>query len=255
VNWYSGDPSTYAYRNASDADQAHIPDVALWMSNLPSMSYLGCGILGVVLDDAGLIASSKIYFEDWIKYGVHSTGVQGDYTRNGDYGIEQQGRVYSSTNTTMAVLLAEALRRKKSDTSLYTYSTTAGYAGWDGGPKTLKLVIQTELDLRTRALSYYSASPTAGAHTANTHLGKAVGSNGQYSYHDIGYMPARAGYTALGDTTFADKIYSVIRRDTGTYASLEAFPSSPDTGVGQGSGYGWNDTQQSMPCCWMIFGE
>jgi hypothetical protein len=276
IDWAFGDPAHYAYRNASNVDQAHITTAAAYMNNLTSMSFMGSlGLLGVVLNNSTLINEAKLFFDDWLKYGVHSSGICYDYTRCGDYGIHQQGRVYSTSNMQNAILFGEALRRKRDDNSIFSASTSIGYGGWDGGPKTLKLAIETDLNLRTKLTNYYSTfdwtdssgiygSPgtvyNSGNARANTHLGKAVsmtvvdGSTGLYSYHDLGYLMAYNAYNS--DPTFQNKLYNVIRRDTSVYPNLETFPTStPDTGSGYDQGYEWTDVMQTLPCIWLIYGK
>jgi hypothetical protein len=258
ATYISGDPSPYAYEDSSGNLFAQIPLAAAYVNNLTGNSFCASmGLIGVVLNNSSIINEAKVYFTDWLKYGVHSTGVNYDYTRNGDNGgVATQGRIYSATNMSNAIIFAEALRRKLGDTSMYTLSTSDGHGGWNGGPKTLKLSIENELDLRTRTKNYYSAwSGNDATPLADKHLGKAVREDGTYSYHDLSYLIAYKYYQGT-DPTFATKIYNVVRRNQTTYPSLEAFPGPvpPDTGAGYGYGYEFTDINQTLPAIWLIYG-
>jgi hypothetical protein len=70
------------------------------------------------------------------------------------------------------------------------------------------------------------------------------------SWHDGGYMVARAGIPSI-----SQKIYDVVKRNQTAYPNLEAFPAGiPDTGSGYDQGFYWTDALQALPALFILYG-
>ena len=121
------------------------------------------GTIGVMLGDKPLVSRARRYFEEWLAYGVWPDGSEGEFARNGDYCIASQGLVYGASNSTAMVLVAWALARQ-GDATLFEYSTRSGLFGSESGssgsePKSLTLVANTLMKLRTGELQWFEFEP------------------------------------------------------------------------------------------------
>ena len=138
----------YAYKDASGVLHNRIANLARQYNNRRAGIMQFVGLAGVFLNDATIIDHAKIYFEEWLRFSVYPDGSVGEFERNYS-GNVQQGLNYNGINLEAALSIAEALRIS-GDNGLYDYSTTAGL--WNTEcttepPKTLKLVVETYLDL------------------------------------------------------------------------------------------------------------
>lgn len=71
---------------------------------------------------------AKRYTKEWLTYGVYPDYTEGEYSRNGNYCIPQQGRIYASANMSMALTTQDILERNGNN-SLSLYTTTGGIYG------------------------------------------------------------------------------------------------------------------------------
>ena len=248
VEWSGGDPSAYAYVDASGTPQARIPALATSYTNRRTMTLMLLGLIGVQLGNATWAGAAKEYVHQWLAYGVHPSGAQGDYTRNGDYNVQQQGRMYSAMVNQAVLYFAEALRRT-GDTSLYTFSTSAGKSGWEGGPKSVALAIDAHLALIAKERQWYSASRgPASPRTPATRLGlQTIG--GVDKCHDIGYVIGKAGLPSL-----APRIDAIVKRDNTKYPNVDRFPGSTGAPVDCGNSGPYVDPLGVLPAPLFMFG-
>ena len=148
-----------------------------------------------MLQDGFLIAEAKRYVTEWLKYSVWGDGIQGEYLRNGDYCVVQQGAVYGTHNTQTALLLADALARK-GDRSLFNFETREGLFGTASigtqPAKSIRLAISAHLGLIDGSLVRYYYEPQRGsaqAPRAATLLNSIAAHSNTSLYHDLSYLP------------------------------------------------------------------
>jgi hypothetical protein len=103
------------------------------------------GLIGVMLNDAYLKDQGKRYCEEWIKYAVFADGTIGEMYRSASDIVNGQpfpshGFSYAMLTLAPCLSIADAFART-GDFELYTYSTSAGYNGTAGGPKSLSQII------------------------------------------------------------------------------------------------------------------
>ena len=114
------------------------------------------GLIGIMLTNTTLRTEAKRYFREWVKYHLCYTNC-GDLVTVGEYWrcctvgqtpnrFPNLGYHYVGTALANMVFLADLFARK-GDFDLYNYSSTEGYNGTEGGPKTLQAAIQTHLDM------------------------------------------------------------------------------------------------------------
>jgi len=100
--------------------------------------------VGVMRNDASLIADAKQYFKEHLMFGFFADGTPAEFERGIEDGAPTNGWRYSGAMIGDLVMIADLLARS-GDTELYTYSTFAGLSGGPspttGGPKSLSLVI------------------------------------------------------------------------------------------------------------------
>ena len=242
----------YAYVTANGTVGPRISVLSQWYNNRRSVAATSFGAAGVVLGDADLISSSKRYFMEWLTYGVWADGSQGEYARNGDYCIAQQGPIYASMNTQGSAMLARLLARQ-GDISLVNFSTTDGLFGTESAatskPKSIELAAQTQLNLLTGQLKWFFHEPwrasqnltTAGS-LGNTEVRYMNSVKAMDDYHDLGLLPAAALLPKL-------PIANVVMRNKAV--TTLRFPGA--TGNPAPTGYGnWNDTFNAMPAVLLL---
>ena len=176
--------------------------LSLFFNNRRSNEALSTGLIGLLLQENRLTTEAKRYVNEWLAYSVYSDGSQGEYQRNGDYCIPQQGLIYGAMNSSAALILADGLARK-GDTSLYDLKVTAGLFGTQplpGNTKTLLTPIKHHLDLLTGNSSeyYFERDRTVQAPRAETSLGNQTShywhQNAMDNYHDLSYLVAARFY-------------------------------------------------------------
>jgi hypothetical protein len=142
--WITGnyaDRYCYTHVNANGSLGNRISQLAIHWNNRRSDKVIMYGTVGVLLNNSNLVFQAKQYWKEWLKYSVYPDGTQGEYQRNGDYRLPQQGMGYGAINQWGYIQLADALARK-GDMELYNYSTSEGIHGTQGGQKTLQLTCE-----------------------------------------------------------------------------------------------------------------
>lgn len=240
----------YAYVKADGTLGPRLSVLSQYYNNRRSAAAAAFGAAGILLGDAKLITSAKRYFMEWLTYGVWADGSQGEYSRNGDYCIAQQGVVYGALNTQGALTLARLLARQ-GDTTLPAFSTTAGLFGTESTTtaKSLSLAVATHYKLLSGQLSWYYHEPwksTQAPRTATTLGSMEVrymnGSTTMDDYHELGYLQAVSLLPSL-------PVSAWVLRDK-TVTSLR-FPGS--TGNAVSSGYQlWSDGFNTLPAALLL---
>ena len=157
--------SRYAYLDSNGTGHNQIAAVARYYNNRRSTIMGFVGLASVWLQDATLIDRSKLYFEEWLQFSVFPDGSVGEYDRNRSSTSSSnvmQGLIYNGANLESAITLASALF-VNGDNSLFQYSTTNGIWGTEsngGAAKTLKLAVDTHMDLIENETIWYAADGT-----------------------------------------------------------------------------------------------
>jgi len=242
----------YAYVRADGVVGPRLSELSQFYNNRRAATALTFGAAGLVLADPVLISSAKRYTFEWLTYGVWPDGSQGEYARNGDYCIPQQGVIYGGINTASAALLATLLTRQ-GDTSIQSFSTTDGLFGSEstGGapPKTLELAIRTQIGLINGSIKWYFHQPWRATQDLSDANG-LFGFRSYYmkstkaldNYHELGLLPASKILTGVNIT-------GLVVRDK-AFTSLP-FPGSTGNAVTTGWG-SWNDAFNALPAVLLI---
>lgn len=127
-------------------------DVCWWFlkwSNIPALHNAMIAAVGVMLDEAVLKQHAKRFVKEWLVYAVAGDGTVVDqYRWNTNNGDPEVGFLYAGTAIGSIISAVDHLARARAgDMELYEFETSEGYYGWDGGPKSLKLVMQRYADL------------------------------------------------------------------------------------------------------------
>jgi len=148
-----------------------------------------------MLQDGFLTSEAKRYVAEWLTYSVWPDGIQGEYFRNGDYCVPQQGVVYGTHNTQAALLLADALARK-GDRSLYNFETRDGLFGTQSTgtlpAKSIRLAISAHVGLIDGSIVRYYYEPQRGSAQVPRPATLLNGISQHYNvslYHDLSYLP------------------------------------------------------------------
>jgi hypothetical protein len=98
--------------------------------------------VGVLLNNSTLKEHAKRFVKEWLMFAVAPDGTVVDQFRwNDQNGSPQLGYVYAGTALGSIITTVDHLARA-GDAELYDYETSFGYYGWEGGPKSLRLVMQ-----------------------------------------------------------------------------------------------------------------
>lgn len=242
----------YAYVRADGVVGPRITELSQFYNNRRAATALTFGAAGLVLGDAVLISSAKRYVFEWLTYGVWPDGSQGEYARNGDYCIPQQGVIYSAANTASAALLATLLSRQN-DTTLTAFKTRDGLFGSESTgtapDKTLALAVQTQLGLINGTIKWYYHKPWLPKQTP-VEADAMTGFRSYYmkstkpleNYQELGLLPAAK---ILPSTNIA----GIALRDK----AVTSLPFPGATGNSVTTGWGnWNDPFNALPAALLI---
>ena len=141
--WPTGD--RWAYKDAVGTRHNQLYRIHTDYNNQWGLDMLFCGLWAIYKNDATRIDRAKIWFEEYMKYGVFPDGTLGEYVRNNQAvtnNIQLGTMWYSVIALECYIYFAEALRRI-GDNSMYAYSTTSGLWGSQGTAKNLALILDT----------------------------------------------------------------------------------------------------------------
>ena len=123
--------------------------------NKASQHNAAVAAIGALLNDTTLLSHSKRFVKEFLKYNVYADGTVWDQRRWSE-STAQSGWAYAATVIGSNITAADHIART-GDTELYTYSTTEGAHGSQGGPKNLLRVMHRLANL-TLGNSYAYAS-------------------------------------------------------------------------------------------------
>lgn len=242
----------YAYARADGSAGPRLSVLSQWFNNRKSAAATAFGIAGAMLGEPMLVDHARRYFMEWLSFAVWPDGSEGEYARNGDYCIAQQGVIYAASNLQGALLLAGVLARQGDDT-LVAFSTRYGLFGSQSSegeaPKSLELVARTQVALRTGDLDWHAHEPwrTRQAPGRSTALGAPTSRYMQAgaeidNYHELGLLPAAALLPSV-------PIEGLVLRDPRITA--QHFPGSTGHPVATGFGQ-WTDVFNALPAVLLL---
>lgn len=145
----------WTWHDGKGAKHNQIPVIAYWYNNRRAVMVGYVGFAGAYFQNAEWTHHAKVFFKEMLKFSTFPDGTMGEYERNGDRGLPIVGKIYSSYNIEMFVLVADALART-GDFELYEYQTSEGMFGTEGGNKSLKLLIKTFYDQANELVDRYT---------------------------------------------------------------------------------------------------
>lgn len=231
VNRYEGDYRLSPMRQADPGwdrvgylDGPQIGAIARYYNNRRATSMFFVGLIGVQQDDAEFIASSKRFVTEWLMFSVYPDGWTGEFERwRSD--LPDLGWAYSTYNVALAAMTADLLARH-GDTELYTFTTSAGVHGTQGGPKSLHTVLRDHAGYLDGSQVRYGTDQPA----QRTESHRIDGSTGDWhSVHDVAATVGNLYY----DDAYLTGTYTRTTTTTLGYPSQVASqgPFSPWQGV------------------------
>lgn len=222
----------YTHVNANGSLGNKISQLAIWWNNRNADKANMIGMVGHLLNNSNLIFQAKQYAKEWLKYSVYPDGTMGEYQRNGDYNIPQQGMSYGAVNMWQYIMLADACARK-GDMELYNYSTSEGLHGTAGGPKTLRLTVE-------KYCKNMQANPAI--YCLNTNINNRLDSYGEAANVELMWDVLFSIPNKLWQSNYITSIY------TRTAPGVRPYPTS-GTGVASAAQvwYPWGGTGAEYP--------
>ena len=241
----------HAYVDGTGRPGPRLSALSQWYNNRKSGMAVAVGVAGILLDDKVLLASAVRYFMEWLTYSVWPDGTQGEYTRNDDYCIPQQGAIYSALNLQGAALLGSALARQ-GDRSLLDFSTRDGLFGSASQAadpsKSLAAAIRTYVRLVNGELDWYAHEPwkerpEPRARTRMSgNLVRYAGGGPMENFHELGLLPVAAWLPDTG-------VEPLVLRDP--RATRLRFPGAGGAAVATGLGQ-WSDAFNALPAIFLM---
>lgn len=211
------------------------PDWCQWhdaWNNLMGVQARTTGLAGILLNNQTMIDHSKRFAREYFAYNVWPDGSIGELQRwlpsNRQHGIS-----YAGTGLANIVYLAEALARNGDD-SLYTFTTTSGFNGSNGGPKGMEMVWQRYFEYRDHTITRYASSTTADNVAANIIDGVDDHNNNQQDIKEIAASIANKYYQS---NYFKSHYMRTIGGVVPGYGTNIRGGSDQYQGAGGGAGY------------------
>lgn len=241
----------HAYIDASGLRGPRLSTLSQWYNNRKSAMALAVGAAGILLDDEVFVASAVRYYMEWLAFSVWPDGSLGEYARNGEYCIPQQGVIYGTLNLQGAALLATALARQ-GDRTLLEFSTRDGLFGsasqGSDPPKSLSLAIRTYVKLVNGELDWYlhegwkDAQEPRPQTRLSGNVFRFMGGGATEDYHELGLLPVAAWLPETG-------VEALVLRDR--RVTRLRFPGSGGAPVSTGFGQ-WTDAFNVMPAMLLL---
>ena len=240
------------YATSTGAPGPAISKVSLSYNNRRSNQALSIAMIGILLNEPNLVGEAKRYVSEWLNYSVWSDGSQGEYQRNGDYCIPQQGLIYGAINISAALAIADVTARK-GDASLYKLSTAGGLFGTQaaaGTAKSLLTPVMRHLNLisgvetayyfeRDRAVQNPRPETSLGAQESRYFNAAKPLDN----YYDLAYLLSNRYYQL-------QPMHDAIMRLPQGGPNMPPFPGTTGNGVS-----GWTGSSTIFPAMLMMYGE
>ncbi len=241
----------HAYVDAAGHRGPRLSSLSQWYNNRKSGMAVAVGAAGILLDDDVLVASAVRYFMEWLTFGVWPDGSHGEFARNGEYCVPQQGVIYGTLNLQAAALLATALARQ-GDRTLLEFSTRDGLFGTASqgtdAPKSLSLAIRTYVRLVNGELDWYlhegwkdRQEPRPQTRLSGN-VFRFMGGGPTEDYHELGLLTVAAWLPETG-------VAGLVLRDR--RATRLRFPGSGGAPVSTGFGQ-WTDAFNALPAMLLL---
>jgi hypothetical protein len=207
------------------------------------------GLIGIMLENDMLKSEAKRWFKESLRYIVwykntDNIATHGEYMRCCWTSISHfptLGFHYVSSSLLSMTMLADAFSRT-GDNELYTYTTSEGYNTTEGGPKSLKAIIQTHLQMMNHTIVRYGTSNASDVGNSNFIIDNVYEPTG---WHHVG----DAWIVGLANRFYKDNSFNLVsRRTNSTITSYPSIPSS--TGVD-----GWMGDYGTFPGILFMFGN
>jgi len=200
------------------------------------MSYAAfVGAVGAVTGDPTSLFRAKLQVKEWLMFNTYADGTVWDQQRWNDDGNPQTGWGYAATVVGSVITIVDQVARA-GDTELYTFSTSSGTCGSEGGPKALLNVLQHLNDLQNHNVhAYASTTSTSNAWQLIDADGESPNPNIRHYVSDLAVCQANVFYKD-------SKVQQLCQRST---------PSSPNSG-----GYNaWGGDWGNLPGARFMFGQ
>lgn len=164
-------------------------------------------LAGIMFSDTTLKTSAKRWFKEAIMFGTFPDGTLGEMYR-WESNFPTLGWNYAALTLGELVTIADAFART-GDTSLYDYSTSEGYNGTAGGPKSLGQMITLFLGHVNGTVIRYGTETSTNNGNSAYRIGTVDGISGEAYADDANFSQANIYY----QSAFNKSIY--LRTATG----------------------------------------
>lgn len=156
TDYYDTTVVIHTHVNSSDQPQNQIGRLGGSYNNRTALWPHLMTIVGLEVGDDFMIDQARLWHEESIMFGIFPDGECSEARRNGDYGYLSQGVcAYAIIHLESHIRCAELLRKNRGDVSLYTFTTSLGMKGTEGGTKNLRLWIENIIEHCTTEVSRY----------------------------------------------------------------------------------------------------
>lgn len=246
VNRYTGDYRLSSTRSSNPGwgkigflGSQQTGAVARYYNNRRATSMFFVGMVGVHQGDATFQASSKRFVKEWLMFSVYPDGWTGEFERwRSD--LPDLGWAYSTYNMAYAAMTADLFARQ-GDTELYTFTTSAGVHGTEGGTKNLRTVMRDHGRHIDGTITRYGTDQPTQA-SSSYGIDGAHDSNGWYSVHDIA--------ATVGNLYYKDSYLRAIY--TRTAPGTSGYPSRV---ASQGGATAWSGVWGVYPGVLFQYGQ
>jgi hypothetical protein len=193
------------------------------------------GLVGIMTNNDYLKRSVKRWYKEWMKYFVwhknsDNIATNGEYYRSvrnsSRESLPNLGWGYASVAIGSMISLADTFARV-GDTELYDYTTSAGYHGTEGGPKNLKAVMITHLQMMTHTIKRYGTSDPDQSGNPTYLIDSVFEPKKWYSVGDT--------FFAMANNYYRDNyIRSIYTRTASSVPSYHSGPASIGCSLWQG---------------------
>lgn len=142
------DARSWTHKDGEGTFQNRLYRVMEAYGNQPAICMLMYGIWAIYKGDATAIDRTKIYYEEVLRFATFPDGTLHEYIRNDVTNPSKGVAWYGMIQIECQVVFAEALRRL-GDTSMYSFTTSLGIWGTEGGSKNIELMLNTLKDACT----------------------------------------------------------------------------------------------------------
>jgi hypothetical protein len=178
--WPQGGSRGKLYFGGPDYYEWH----AVW-DNLCTLQARTFGFIGILTNDATLKDRAKRYVKEYVRFGLWFTKTgnlvtPGEVYRWGAFGtaVVTHGWEYPMAALPAILNIADAFART-GDMELYTYTSSAGFNGSEGGPKSLQAAATTMLKMMDHQIIRYGSS------TSTTDPNKIIDNIDAAGWHSI----------------------------------------------------------------------